>query len=435
MSMVHVLEGDLGSEHDWAGRLQLSNKEVAHLVTAKILRPQQDLLRLSFVGLIAYSSHVVYSRPKFARDLSFSVNETIAILRRYFARGKSRKPVLDSFRDPEYQDRAALREFDVANELDSWFKAHGIYRREFRRLGSAGRTHWSRTISSQQPLHFQGSVIYPKLIAERREGALNEVSSLQLGITRMLLEKYDQPVPPGLYQSELAAGPLSCSWPLDGLEVSYYLRRLDSERRSVFRTDTLRLLATLRGALESLPGRAQQARIFGTTAFYSVWEDSCRVLFQDRLCVLQLRNPRWVLVNAETDIEHEQIPDLVFESGSTTYIADAKYYWPFPVSRPGLSDVVKQLYYSETADCSQAIRSLFLLPVIGASSPTHLGSTRIEGARRSFPVVEAWGIDPAKLLDNYVTGSLSRHLNQIIESFDARMPKMTEIVAQIPANV
>ena len=215
MSMMHVYEGEVRTAHNWTNGLQISSKELDSLIAAKVLRPQGEDLRLSFVGLLAYPSHVIHCKPKFARNIAFNLSQTIAVLKRYFSRSNTRKPFLDSMRDPEFSDRYPLREFDLVNELDNWFKAHGTYRREHQRLGSVGRIHWPRTIASQQPLHVQGSTIYPKLVAERREGVLNEVSSIQLGITKALLEKYDLPVSGSLRHAELSAGAVNCNLPLD----------------------------------------------------------------------------------------------------------------------------------------------------------------------------------------------------------------------------
>jgi hypothetical protein len=437
MTMVHVLEGEVRSKHGWASRIQVSTKDVEDLIAAKILRPQNEDLRLSFVGLLAYPSHVVYSRPKFACDTTFSLQMTISVLRRYFGRGGNRKAVLGSHRDPEFPERTSLREFDIANELDSWFKTHGIYRREYQRLGSIGRTHWPRTIASQQPLHIQESIIYPRLVAERREGAFNEISSLQLGVTRALLQKYEIPVEGGLRHAWLAVGPMTGTWPLGELDSAYYLRRLDSERRTVFRSDTLRLLSALRGALMVVPGRATQPRIFGTTAFYAVWEDACRMLFDARACVLPMVNPVWTVADNRGGlgaVEHDQIPDIIFSGERSVYIADAKYYWPFPVARPGISDIVKQVYYAETSESSSPIRSLFILPSTQNLKPTLLGCTRIESSRRPFPTIEAWGIDPTLVLSNYALGRFE-DTDHFVSEIDRGTRQVAEVLGQAPATI
>jgi hypothetical protein len=436
MSIVHVLEGEVRSAQEWANRIQVSTKEVDGLIASKILRPEEDNLRMTFVGLLAYPSHAVYCRPKFALDHGFNLQQTIAVLRRYFGRSGNRRSVTDSLRDPEFPDRTSLREFDVVNELDTWFKVHGIYRREHHRLGIAGRTHWPRTIASQQPLHIQGSTIYPRLVAERREGVLNEISSLQLGATRALLEKYELPIAGGLRHAEQAAGPMIGAWPLGDVDSAYYLRRLDAERRTVFRTDTLRLLSALRSALTVSPGRASQPRIFGTTAFYAVWEDACRMMFEDRTCSLRMANPTWTLARGRSRkvFEHDQIPDMIFLGKDVVYIADAKYYWPFPDARPGMGDIVKQIYYAETSESQKPIRSLFILPSTEDRRPALLGCTRIPSSRRAFPTVEAWGIDPVLVLSSYAFGKFDA-AGDVIGVLDRGSSQVTEMLSETPASV
>lgn len=437
MSLLHVLEGEVRSGEDWTDRLRISAKEVEELIASKILRPHDEKLRLTFVGLIAYASHAVYCRPKFAKDIGFSLQQTIVTLERYFGTGGSRKSVVDSIRYPEFPNRSALRELDVAHELDAWFKSHGVYRQEHQRLGNSGRTHWPRTIASQQPLHVQGSTIYPQPVAVRREGILNEVTALQMGVTRTLVEKYELPAVGGLRHAELAAGPLIGEWPLGETDSAYYLRRLDVERRTIFRSDTLRLLSTLRSALTVTLGRSSQPRIFGTTAFYAVWEDACRSLFKSHACLLPMTNPTWTVPNTGrgvTTIEHEQIPDLIFSSESFVYIADAKYYWPFPAARPGMSDIVKQLYYAETTESKKSIRSLFFLPNTQGQKPVLLGCTRVASAMRTFPPIEAWGLDPILMLTGYACGSFEA-LGDVIGVLDRGSFQVTEMISETPASV
>jgi hypothetical protein len=278
VSVITLTEGTALPLSAWPSRLHVGSGDVHALIDAKVLRlNDQGEYTLTFVGIVVFNDQLLFSQPKFGAGATFTLTRTLEILRSYFRRSRQRRPILDHFRDPEYGDSQVLREFDALIGLRDWFNAHGLYRREQPRTTSTGRTHWVRTIGRRIPLSVQGEVIYPLTVAERREGMLNEISSLHIGILQRLTERYGLPVSPALRHAELATGTLIEAWPLRTDTRTYYQRRVAKEQRDVFRTDALHLLNLLDSALDSrLAEPSAVPQIFGTTAFYAVWEDACR---------------------------------------------------------------------------------------------------------------------------------------------------------------
>jgi hypothetical protein len=293
-----------------------------------------------------------------------------------------------------------LREFDAVVALREWFALHGLYRQEVEKRSTIGRPNWARTVVKQSPLVTAGSILYPAVESERRHDAFNDITALQVGLMLTLSKRYGLPISEGLRSATLAAGASIDSWPLAPTVQQFLQKRVLAEMRVQFRSDNLRLLTLLERILGSrLATRNRKIEIFGTTAFYSVWEDGCRVLFggMDKPSD-SIGQPVWrYTVNDEEFVDHlEQLPDIVIARNKELFILDAKYYFPFSHSKPGAPDIVKQIYYTEAvADGTwSSVRSLFILPMNGAWSPKYLGCAAIQGSARSFPAVESWGIEP-----------------------------------------
>lgn len=423
MSVVNLAEGTCLSQEEWMRRLDLPTSQFLFLLAARIFQlHEQEGYVLKFVGIVILEDRVLFAQPKFRQDALFDMAGTLRILRGYFSRSKTRKPIVDYLRDPEYGNFEVLREFDALTGMRDWFRAHGLYYREQTRETGAGQPHWVRTIARRSPLVMQGSVVYPSVVASRKENVFNDITALQVGVLARLMERYGIQPFAAIRDAEAITGAAIKSWPMQREEKAYFLRRLRSEQAGVYRTDTLQLLKLLREALDTqLASTNSQPHIFGTTAFYAVWEDSCRTEIGNDVppsVVATLAQPTWVTRRSDGKIqsdEHRQIPDVMLRHKDWLLIIDAKYYFPFPRAQPGAPDIIKQLYYAESvAHDPSKILSLFLVPLPGAVSPRFLGFATIKGGTRSFTKIEAWGIDPDWLFADYPFKSASR-AQQVID--------------------
>jgi len=443
VSVVKLYEGTSLTRSEWSSQLGVSVSTVEYLINARILRPGNgDRLELALVGIVVFNDSLLFAAPKFVGGKSFDLPEILRILRDYFARSAFRRPVVDRMHDPEYGNSEALREYDALQRMQEWFFTHGLYRREQAQASDLGRPHWVKTIAKCSPILIQGAAIYPHMIAERREGILNDVSALQISILRRLLDRYGMATPSVVEHSEKATGSIVSQWPIPDNQRTYLDRRLALEQRSVYRTDSLQLLRLLRELLGSrLAGVTSQPQIYGTTAFYSVWEDACRVAIGTEGQIdpaSSLGQPVWWSQNnmrEKTRYDQEQIPDIVVVRRGWNVIIDAKYYYRFPASRPGGPDIVKQLYYMEALRTPGAnVLSVFLVPFPGEERPKFLGYSTIEGAHRSFPKIEAWGIDPGQLFANYPAAS-AHGADDLIDFILSQRDSVAEFVSQAPTHI
>lgn len=443
VGVVALLEGIALPRLEWTNRLRLDPEDFAQLVAGKILRLEEaGHYRLAFVGIVVFAHSVLFAQPKFGDVAPVELPRLLRVLRTYFGRGALRRPVVDRSRDPEYGNAEVLREFDAMLALQAWFFAHGVYRREQTQASAHGRPHWVKTIAKCNPVLIQDSAVYPTIVAERREGVFNDISGLQVGVLRCLLERYGSEVPSALVHAQMATGGPALQWPIPDPQRSYFLRRLSIEQRGVFRTDTLHLFRLLKEALDSrLAGPMPRVQIYGTTAFYAVWEDACRVAMRASSIPEPARllgQPIWWAYGPGGSTVRRstvQIPDMVVQRDGWQLIIDAKYYYRFPDAFPGAPDIIKQLYYAESLRVApEQLISLFLLPEPGALEPRFLGYAMIDEAHRSFGNVEAWGLDPMHLLSWYVAPSAGSQ-RDLIEAILANRQGVAELAGEIPANV
>ncbi len=408
MTVLSVPEGTAMSVPAWCSRLGVERDDFDTLLATGVLRAQRGgLLALEFVGMVVFNSSCLHARPKYSSAESFDLAATLAVLRGYFSRSDKRSPFTDELRFPEFRDLEVLREFDALIALREWFALHGFYRQQVEKRSIGGRPNWARTIARQSPLVVQGSVLYPAIESEHWYDAFNEITTLQIGLMTALSERYGLPISDELRTAALTTGHSIDAWPLPPGAQHYLLKRILAEKLVQFRSDNLRLLTVLEQLLDARmanPGR--RILIFGTTAFYAVWEDGCRVLFGGLTKPSDaIGHPTWRYVRVAEEVVEDvkQLPDIVVARGNRLFIFDAKYYFPFVASKPGAPDIVKQIYYAEAvaAPAWSIIRSLFILPVNDAWSPQHLGEAAIEGSARKFPVVEAWGIEPRVVFASY----------------------------------
>lgn len=443
MSVVTLLEGTSLKRDEWISRLEISTDDITCLISSKILRQQEEgIYSLTFVGMVVFKNRLLVAQPKFGDARPLDLSAMLRILRSYFSRSAARRPVADKIRDPEYGNSEVLREFDALQQLREWFISHGLYRREQAQQSDRGRPHWGRTMAKRSPVIIQGAAIYPTMITERREGLLNDISALQISVLKNLLQRYGFPVPSDILHAEQATATSFPGWPLPESIRTYFLRRLAIEQRSIYRTDILQLLRLLKEVLDSrLAGAASQPQIYGTTAFYAVWEDACRTAtagyaLTDPDAVLG-RPVWWVRTPNGEKVQHRLtlIPDVVLIRDTWHLILDAKYYYRFPDARPGAPDVVKQLYYMESLTTPQPnVLSVFVLPWPGATEPTFLGYATIEGAHRKFAKIEAWGVDPQNLLSEYPSSSPHR-ANAFVLPILTQRNRVTELVGQAPMSI
>lgn len=313
-----------------------------------------------------------------------------------------------------YRNEAVFREYDALTTLLKLYGDTGLYSRPrpASSLQGGGAIDWSRTLAKSEPIVFGSSAFYPELYRTRREALVNEVSLIQAVVTCWLARKYG--MLPDVALADVAAG-IDHRHFLAPRRVDAHIGAVRRERMVTYVARDLQLLDTLEAVLSGLDGLSGQAsvRLHGTSAFAQVWEDALRDLFGDDSEHARMGHPIWHHLeggswSAPDPVSGHEI-DLLVRRPGEVIVLDAKYHFPFPISRPGWADIVKQLYYGETIHRSprDAVRNAFMLPMPGQRLRL---AARVEvgDAERTFPPIEAWHVDPAWVFSSYGDGELAR---------------------------
>lgn len=416
MTLQLSQEFDVHNRAEWRERLDITGAEFDTLVAARVLRPLpgEALFRMEFVGVAMTTRGSIKVTPRVLGPEAYSFATLLQLMRRYFLRSAERRPYETASEELHHEDDRVTREFDAFLALLSWYHEHGLYRHERKILiAGGGRPDWQRTFARSPVLHCDNGVFYDRPVGGRRGAYPTIICSLQLYFLDQLCKRYGFAPPPSLEAGMLWSLPLQVD-PADERGRATLVHALHIERRTVFRSDKLRLLDLLLALLE-VSGQSSEPkgiRLYGTTAFFRVWEDACRHYFSsNNLSKLDdLAQPQWHLRDAEgswqSDAGGHQQPDIALRKGDVRVVLDAKYYFPFPKSRPGWADIVKQLYYR---DClpeeSGEVVNAFLLPGTTEACFAFAGYVSVEASgARSYPPIEAWLLNSQNVLDCYLAG-------------------------------
>jgi hypothetical protein len=437
-------ERTAGTREAWLEKLNLTEGEFDGLVSARVFRqqPGSNVYQLEFVGVAMTSRGSIAVAPRVPGAASYSFAAILRLLRRYFLRSAARAPYESAAADLHFRDDRVVREFDAYLALLSWYWEHGLYRQETRAVSTAGgRPDWRRTFARSPVLISDGRVLYAQPVGTRRAYNPSLVGSLQLHFLRELSGRFGYSPPPDIETEAHWSLPLEVD-PSTEAGAQMLASRIQAERRSVFRGDRLVLMDTLLALLGTagLDG-PQGMRLYGTTAFYMVWEDACRHYFSsdEFLEISELAQPRWGLRASDgswsTASGGEQRPDIALHVGNVRALLDAKYYYPFPASRPGWADIVKQIYYQESLPAQEGeVVNCFLMPGSAAERFTYAGYVKVDGkGAKTFPAVEAWLLNSLHVLDTYASGDALQP--PILGEFLRHREGMAEVPSEAPANI
>lgn len=370
-----------------------------------------DTYQFDFVGLLCIRQFMFLVVPKYYRGIapdvirgheSYTLTEFSIIL----------EAIRQYLKNPEHKNDAigfgyeAAVDNDDGNLIDLYrflledFAENGLYQssRRITELNGLGEIDWNRTVNQIVPLRSSSrKPVYVDVVSTRstvdtttivrsiQAAVITEISHYleSSGLNMLLHLPAAEPSPKSL--SELG-------------DNDQLLRLLWKELRVQFVTRKRLLLRALIQYLEKRSsGQRMPLLAQGTCSFNLVWEDACKVLFNDEESLHTTQPPQWDYLEplewdndnnrgkkksthgdtisadetSEDDSDETQTtsssplePDVVAlnRDGSKRYIIDAKYYVPrykpvTPSKRgehkpkgkvdrtPGLKDIVKQYFY------------------------------------------------------------------------------------------
>lgn len=405
-----------------------------------------ELYQFRFVGMALVGDLVVIAYPKYFRGRRPGDVELRQILR-VLRRDAARTSVASLSEDGERTDD----KLPVMLALLELYAEYGVYSNfvEGRELNGPGSIDWGRTIGRHLPIIADDRPVYVEyetrktlrdesdFITRLHRAVLTECSSELVGAGVAELLSLDE-----VWLSDEAVDDFGDAEALEW--------RLSRERGSQFvdwKVAVLRLLERYLLCRESKAER-DDVRTLGSTCFFQLWEDACKVAFGDalgaRLGELGLEldgewarrrretllgiipRPKWERRHgrgyAECGEAATLIPDTVTFAadgdGRAFCIYDAKYYVPSGSGKtkgqPGLESVTKQFLYQSAykkfvlAHGFDRVVNVFLVPSDGSELQ--------EMARVSFSevmgeveppfsgYVHMWALPAHEVFDAYLRG-------------------------------
>jgi hypothetical protein len=314
-------------------------------------------LRIKFVGIVVADGRSFQILPKVfsesAMDVAHVMRHVVRALRRY-ARWRPQRhegvPFLEATGKPTELNALAIADWIIRDYLNA-----GIYRRlkEREEINGTGQSNWRRTVERMAPLVSAGRPVYVDIVT--RSAARDHdhfVSRLHRQIVDTAARAFGHLL--GFAPIDLDHEPFE---PFSVMpSVSYSQVRLRQEMRQAFSDRTIQLLPMLLAWLEAWQ-RANEAglALYGTTAFYNVWEQACSLAIGNERDGWQMHIPKptWRSSTGHSQSAATFEPDIVtrvsHQGCDHLLIADAKYYQlsmpPQLSGQPGVNDVAKQLWY------------------------------------------------------------------------------------------
>ena len=360
-----------------------------------------------------------------------------------------------------YSDIAAMTEEGMrANDrlalilmLLEMYGAYGVYENYVKTLADngPGNINWERTIAANLPFMNNGKPLYVDYkTVESDHDAADFVMRLHRAVlTECSKFMQDSGLASLLDLDEVWLTDASVEDFGDADFVAYKLERERAVQFVTWKQDVIDLLLRY-VAKDDSTVRQENPLCLGTSSFYHVWEDACKVAFDDalgkRLVELGIElvepfdaigdtrlidiipRPQWTVPVGDDDEEEcgdvaTLIPDTVLlhhdRAGNSVFaILDAKYYTPKLGANvsgvPGVEPVTKQFLYQTAyrrfvlAHGYGRVVNAFLAPSAG-DAIEHTGRVRFPGvlAAEEEPfsnAVELYALPAGKVFDAYLAG-------------------------------
>lgn len=328
------------------------------LIQIGVLVPEKEsALRVRFVGVAVAGGRSFQVLPKIfsvsSSNADFVMRQVIRALRRY-ARWQPQHRDETPFLEPT----AALTDLN-AMALADWlirdYLSAGIYRRlrDREEIGGSGQVNWRRTIERMTPVLSSGRPVYVEPVTRSVAKDRNDfVSRLHRQVVEGAAGAFGHLL--GFAPINLDHEPFEPFGDMPALSLCQ--ARVRQEMRDAFSDRAMQLLPMLLAWLTAID-KAETAdlALYGTTAFYDVWEKACAFALGNDRDQWQgyIPRPIWRSADGPEQAADTFEPDIVtrVRDGADEHllIADAKYYRismpPNLQGQPGVNDVAKQLWY------------------------------------------------------------------------------------------
>ena len=404
--------------------------------------------QFNFVGMVIVADIVIIAYPKYFSEGEPSRNELRQIM--HLLKRDAWRASLDTLSDEGEQTDDKLPVMLTLLEL---YAEYGVYSNyvEGCELNGAGSIDWNRTIGKHLPILADGRPVYVEY--ESRKTSRDE-SDFITRLHRAVLTECSKQLSDAHVNDLLSLDEVELSD--DGVDefgdTEALKWRLEHERGTQFVDWKIAVLNLLWRYLLNRENAVErdEIRALGTTSFFHLWEEACKMAFGDalnrKLSKLDfplkgewverkrdtllgiIESPKWERRRGNDYVECDPvatlIPDTISfavdEGGRRAFcIYDAKYYIPNVGGKmkgqPGLESVAKQFLY-QSAYKDFVLDHGFDYVVNTFLVPTTSDKLR-ELARVSFPKVmgevgppfsnyiHMWAVPASEVFDAYLQGA------------------------------
>lgn len=328
------------------------------LIQNGVLTPEKDgALRVRFVGVAVAAGRSFQILPKIfpaaSTNVAYTMRQVIRALRRYARwqpQHRDEAPFLDPTASHTDLNALALADWLIRDYLNA-----GIYRRlrEREEISGRGQMNWRRTIERMAPVLSAGNPVYVDTITR---STTRDRDYFVSRLHRQIVDGASQ-----RFGHLLGYGPFNLDHepfePFSELPaLSLCQAKVQQEMREAFSDRAMHLLPMLLAWLTAIErAESSDLALYGTSAFYDVWEKACASALGNERDQWQAHIPRptWRSIEGHVRAADTFEPDIVtrIRDGAEEHllIADAKYYRlampPYLQGQPGVNDVAKQLWY------------------------------------------------------------------------------------------
>ncbi|MDR0911813.1 MAG: LlaJI family restriction endonuclease [Methanobrevibacter sp.] len=298
--------------------------------------------------------------------------------------------------------------------IEDYF-SNGLYKSSERIIeeNGKGRIEWTKTIKSKLPFIKDNKFFYLNLSTSRNNIDLNHIiAQIHEKIILECIENF------GWLFNEKDSGK---KVELD-LTKEKQIVILEKKLIETYIAHDIKLIQSLIAYLKETTNNDPDF-VFVTPYFYVIWEKILQFIFSHDETIQKLvPKPYWQLEDNKK--ETRQIPDILVkhknDKNEELIIFDAKYY-SFEKEPPGWAAIVKQLYYNLSLKDSKNIKNAFILPssINNHNKYQYIGHAGVEGKKKKFGIVNAFAVDIATVLEDYVLNKTRKDIfNEIVECIE-----------------
>lgn len=364
----------------------------------------EDCFKFKYVGLIIFDDIIINCYPKYIgneNNIKNDFKEIVKVIKHYFDR-KDKKEYETFDYGINNLDNIPFNLISVMLFFIEDYFENGVYSKFQNTLevNGNGEIDWNRTINGNFPIIVNNKPYYVEFKTKSKFN--NLFSYFRLLHEYIITDCSNYLKNAGLLDTLGLTSVEISENTLDNFgQIDFILNKLSQELNIEFNTHKRKLLHLMYSYIKHKDSLTSDDSlvIYGTSSYHVVWEDMCKVIFNDKLnCELSklfpelendnpetlisiIEKPKWILDGTQYVADKTLIPDIISfhkkkEGKKDFIIFDAKYY-QYKLKgtkiehQPGIRSVTKQylyqLAYREFIKNHEfdEVKNAFLLPYDG----------------------------------------------------------------------